>query len=77
MHGDDRQRVRLEPTQQTLAVRGPEAAQMLGVSQRKLWELANRGEIPTIRFDRCVRYRPSDLQEYLDRHLSSGPGGDR
>jgi excisionase family DNA binding protein len=60
-----------------LALRGSEAASMLGISSRKLWALTNSGEIPAVRFGRSVRYRPVDLQEWLDRHLSSGPGGGR
>lgn len=48
-----------------------EAAAMLTMSPRKLWELRNRGEIPCIRFDRCVRYDPADLRRWIESRKSA------
>ncbi|MGP1345489.1 MAG: helix-turn-helix domain-containing protein [Phycisphaerales bacterium] len=48
-----------------------EAAAMLTMSTRKLWELRNRGEVPCIRFDRCVRYDPADLRRWIESRKSA------
>jgi excisionase family DNA binding protein len=45
------------------------AAKSLMISERKLWELTNRGEIPCMRIGRSVRYRPADLQAWIDNHI--------
>ncbi len=42
------------------------AARLLGISERKLWELSRRGEIPQVRIDRSVRYDFRDLQAWVD-----------
>ncbi len=57
------------PTRQNqkLLVSAKEAADMLSISGRKLWTLANRGDIPRIKIDRAVRYSVEDLSEYIDR----------
>ena len=44
------------------------AAEYLSISTRKLWELTNCGEIPHVRIGRSVRYRPEDLDAYIQRH---------
>lgn len=49
-----------------------QAAAMLAISTRKLWELANRGEIPCIRIGRAVRYAPDDLKAYIASQRSGG-----
>lgn len=56
-----------------LLFRKSEAAPMLGISERKLDELVNRGEIPTIRMNRSVRFALSDLHEFIDRQRHKGP----
>jgi excisionase family DNA binding protein len=49
-----------------------EAARVLGISPRKLWELTNRGEIPRVDHGpRCIRYRPEDLRSYVERRTTS------
>lgn len=45
-----------------------EAAKLLCISERKLWELTDRGELPAVRVDRVKRYDPSDLRQWIDRH---------
>lgn len=49
-----------------LLVRASEAAQMLALSPRKLWELTNRGEVPCVRIGRSVRYSVEDLRRLVD-----------
>ena len=44
-----------------------QAAFLLGISERKLWELANRGEIPRVEIDRRRLYDPKDVAEFIER----------
>ncbi len=46
----------------------PEAAKALAISERKLWDLTKRGEIPCVRIDRCVRYDQRDLATWIESH---------
>jgi predicted DNA-binding transcriptional regulator AlpA len=51
----------------------PEAALALGMSERTLWELTARGEVPVIRIPgrgkeaRSLRYDVEDLRAWIDR----------
>jgi excisionase family DNA binding protein len=47
-----------------------DAAKALAISPRKLWELSNTREIPSIRIGRSVRYDVRDLREWIDSHKS-------
>ncbi len=49
-----------------LLLRPNEAAQVLAISPRKLWELTNCGEIPCLRIGRAVRYSVEDLQQWIE-----------
>jgi excisionase family DNA binding protein len=42
-------------------------AARLGISERTLWSLTNRKEIPHIRIGRAIRYDPRDIQVWLDK----------
>lgn len=43
-----------------------EAAAMLAVSDRTVWAMAKRGELPCVRFaDRIVRFDPADLAAWI------------
>ena len=55
-------------------LRSDEAARLLAISPRKLWTLADDGEIPVVRIGRSVRYDPADLQDYIERqkHWKAG-----
>ena len=44
-----------------------DAAKALAISERKLWELTNRGEVRSVKIGRSVRYRIDDLQAFIDR----------
>ena len=50
-----------------------EAAEALGMSERTLWELTARGEIPILRIPgrgkeaRSIRYDVADLRAWIDR----------
>jgi excisionase family DNA binding protein len=43
-----------------------QAAATLAIGRRKLWSLTASGEIMCVRIGRLVRYRPGDLQEFVD-----------
>jgi excisionase family DNA binding protein len=49
-----------------------EAAALLAIGERKLWELTNRGEVPHVRIGRSVRYSVDDLLAYVAAHRSGG-----
>jgi excisionase family DNA binding protein len=44
-----------------------EAARMLSISPRKLWELTNRRDIPSLKIGRSVRYRVADLHAWAEK----------
>jgi excisionase family DNA binding protein len=43
-----------------------EAAGVLRISERLLWELTDRGDIASVRIHRLVRYSPADLQAWIE-----------
>lgn len=45
-----------------------EAAEAVGISDEKMRQLCNAGEIPYIRMDRLYRIKPADINEYLENH---------
>ena len=48
-----------------LAVRPVQAAQLLSISPRKLWELTKDGEVPHLKLGRATLYRIADLDRWL------------
>ena len=48
-----------------------QVAQTLGVSNEKVRQLCDRGEIPFIRMDRLYRIKPADVNAYLERHYNN------
>ena len=44
-----------------------EAARLLAISERTLWDLTFKREIPSLKIGRCVRYRIADLQGWAER----------
>ncbi len=49
-----------------MLVNSSDAALLLAISKRKLWELTNTGEITCVRVGRLVRYSPEDLYEWIE-----------
>jgi excisionase family DNA binding protein len=43
------------------------AARLLGLSRAMAYELAARGELPTVRFGRSVRIHRRELERWVDR----------
>jgi hypothetical protein len=55
-----------------LVVDAVEVARLIAISPRSLWAAtAPRGDLPCIRIGRMVRYRPQDLQDWLERHRAN------
>jgi len=52
---------------QPLLVTAREAARLLSISERSLWQLSKDGAIPAVRIGRAVRYDPRDLQACIER----------
>jgi len=48
-----------------LALRAPDAARALGLSERQLWTLTNSGQIPSVRFGARIVYPVDMLREWL------------
>lgn len=47
-----------------------QAAARLGISERKLWELTNRGDVTCVRIDRRVLYDPVDVDDFIAKQKS-------
>lgn len=57
-----------------------EAAAALGICERTLWELTNRGEIPTVRIPgrgkaKSIRYDIADIHALIHRYKQSPSAG--
>lgn len=48
------------------------AAEMLGMSTRKLWQLTKDGEIPFLRIGRSVRFSVSALEQWIESRIEGG-----
>lgn len=55
-----------------LALRPKEMAKVLGIGERKLWELTNRNEIPCVRIGRRVLYPVDLVREWLAKQATKG-----
>jgi excisionase family DNA binding protein len=56
---------RIEP----MVVDEEQAARMLGISRRMVFEFRSKGELQYLKFGRLIRYRVSDIQAFLERKL--------
>ena len=50
----------------------PEAAELLGVTARTVWNLVHRGELRAVRFGGSVRIDPADLRAFVESAKNSG-----
>lgn len=55
-----------------LALRPREAARALGIGERLLWSLTNRGELPHVKVGRATLYPVEQLREWLARQANGG-----
>ncbi|MCA9063649.1 MAG: helix-turn-helix domain-containing protein [Planctomycetaceae bacterium] len=59
--------VRAKTDEQRLLLRPREAAMLLSVSERQLWQHTSpRGPIPATRIGHSVRYSPEALQRFIE-----------
>ena len=58
--------------QQPLLVSTRDAAKMLGICQRTLWTLTDRGDLPRVKFGQIVRYSVDDLRAFIARKREVG-----
>jgi excisionase family DNA binding protein len=58
-------------SQAALLLNSRDAARMLAMSERALWDLMNRGEVRAIRVGRSVRYSPADLEAFVNARIES------
>lgn len=49
-----------------------EAATILAISERTVWQLTHDGQLPAIRFGRLVRYDPADVRDFISRRRCGG-----
>ena len=52
-----------------------EAAEYLDISERHLWTITHRGDLPAIKLGRSKRYSQADLDAYIDRRRQDGRSG--
>lgn len=49
----------------------PAVAVALSMSKSKVHELVRTGDIPSVRIDKCVRVRQSDLEAFIERRMTT------
>ena len=57
---------------EVLLVDADEAARILSIGKRKLWELTNCGNIPCVRIGRAVRYPVEQLRQWIAEQSVGG-----
>ncbi len=67
---EDRQPAVTEP----LLLRADEAATVLGIGRTKVFEMIASGDLPAIRFGRCVRVPRERLVRWIDEQLKAQLG---
>jgi excisionase family DNA binding protein len=50
-----------------------DAARFLSVSRRQLYYLLEREGLPAVRVGTRLRFSPSELEQYLERHREAAP----
>lgn len=60
------------PAIEPLALRAPEAAAALGISERALWTLTNCGDVPSVRIGRSITYPVASLRAWLEQRAKGG-----
>ena len=53
------------PRQLDRLLTASEAAALLGIGRSKLYELMARGDITSVKLDRCRRFRQSDVHHFI------------
>ena len=50
-----------------------DAADFLAISRRQVYVLLDNGELPAVRVGTRIRFIPSELRAYLERHREAKP----
>lgn len=53
------------PEREPLLLKPDEAAALLNISPRSLWQYTKSGELHCVRIGRSVRYSPADLEAFI------------
>jgi excisionase family DNA binding protein len=62
---------------QPLLLTEREAAKILAISQRTLWDLTDRGAVPCVRLGRSKRYAVAELRAYVELLRAGHPSPPR
>ena len=62
----------MDPMNDRLMLRPAEAANSIGVSRSKCYELIARGDIPSVKVGGCVRVPVQALRDWIAGQLASG-----
>jgi excisionase family DNA binding protein len=54
-----------DPLEPAHLLTAPEVARILNVSRSLIYWLIQRGELPTVRIRRALRFRSEDIQDYI------------
>lgn len=55
-----------------LLLRARDAAKLLSISERTVWQLTHEGKLASVRFGRTVRYDVHDLQAFIAAQRQTG-----
>mgnify|MGYP001207471137 FL=1 len=47
-----------------------EAGEYLAVGRTTMYDLVGKGHLPTVRIGRCTRFRPEDLEDFIEAQLT-------
>lgn len=68
-----RTEIEAAPAVPPLALNTREAAEALRISQRKLWGMTKRGEIPHVRLNGRIVYPVREIERWLGERATGGP----
>jgi excisionase family DNA binding protein len=54
----------------SILLKAKDVAESLNISRSQAFALMRDGSLPTIRFGRCVRVRPQDLEQFILRNIT-------
>lgn len=58
-----------------IAIRSPEAARLMSISERKLWQLAKTGGLPYVKTAGTKLFVVADIVEWLKQNAKGGSDG--
>lgn len=64
----------LEPSIEPMLLTARQAARSLNLSERTLYSITKRGDLPAVRVGRTVRYDPADLRAWIASAKNSPKG---